>query len=131
MTTKFLTPTDLSDDFIVAPDKKVHRVKSTKFYTGVYGSNTLSGGNDDGWGRKLTISDNLGIIHLDFKWTNAYITSGTILTLPDAAPTPINKLEVQTSDGTLVYIDAGTRTVRCSGPSANRRHIVDLIGFFQ
>ena len=129
MTTKFLTPTDLSDDFIVAPDKKVHRVKSTKFYTGVYGSNTLSGGNDDGWGRKLTLSDNLGIIHLNFKRTNT--ANGTVLTLPSDAPTPITTLEVQTWDGGNVYIDPGTRTVKCSGLSANRRYIIDLIGFFQ
>ena len=129
MTTKFLTPTDLSDDFIVAPDKKVHRVKSTKFYTGVYGSNTFSGSNDDGWRRRLTLSDNLGIIHLYFKRTNT--ANGTVLTLPSAAPTPIATLEVQTWDGGNVYIDAGARTVQCNGLSANRRYISDLVGFFQ
>lgn len=129
MTTKFLTPTDLSDDFIVAPDKKVHRVKSTKFYTGAYGSNTLSGSNNDGWGRRLTLSDNLGIIHLDFKRTKT--TNGTVLTLPSTAPTPISTLEVQTWDGGNVYINAGARTVQCKGLSAKRRYIVDLIGFFQ
>ena len=129
MATKILTPADLSDDFIVAPDNKVHRVKSIKFYTGVYGSNTLSGSNDDEWRRRLTLSDNLGIIHLDFKRTNT--ANGTVLTLPSAAPTPISTLEVQTRDGGQVYINAGARTVQCSGLAANRRYIVDLIGFFQ
>ena len=101
MTTKFLTPADLSEDFIVASDKKVHRVKS----------------------------DNLGIIHLDFKRTTT--ANGTILTLPSAAPTPINTLKVQTWDGGNVFIDAGARAVQCSGLSANRRYIIDLVGFFQ
>ena len=107
----------------------MHRVKSTKFYTGVYGSNTISGSNDDGWRRRLTLSNNLGIIHLDFKRTNT--ANGTILTLPSAAPTPISTLEVQTWDGGNVYIDAGARTVQCSGLSANRRYIIGLIWVFQ
>lgn len=129
MVTKFLTPLDLSDDFTVGQDNKIHRVKSTKFYTGVFGSNTVSGSNDDGWRKRLTLSDNLGIIHLDFKRTNT--ANGTILTLPSAAPTPVNTLEVQTWDGGLLYIEAGARTVQCRGLSANRRYIADLIGFFQ
>ena len=118
MTTKFLTPTDLSEDFIVAPDKKVHRVKSTRFYTGTFGNNTTTGSVDEGWRKRLTLSDNLGIIHLDFKRTTT--ANGTILTLPSVAPTPINTLEVQTWDGGNVFIDAGTRVVQCSGLSANR-----------
>ena len=129
MTTKFLTPADLSEDFIVAPDKKVHRVKSTRFYIGTFGSNTTTGSVDEGWRKSLALSDNLGIIHLDFKRTTT--ANGTILTLPSAAPTPINTLEVQTRDGGNVFIAAGTREVRCSGLAANRRYITDLVGFFQ
>ena len=129
MTTKFLTPADLSEDFIVAPDKKVHRVKSIRFYTGTFGNNTTTGSVDEEWRKRLTLSDNLGVIHLDFKRTTK--ANGTILTLPSAAPTPINNLEVQTWDGGNVFIDAGARVVQCNGLSANRRYIIDLVGFFQ
>ena len=102
-------------------------VSTIRIYTGVYGGNTIGSSNDE-TGRRLILSDNLGIIHLDFQRAS---TSGIVITLPPEAPTPISKLEVQTSDGAIVYIDAGTRTVRCSNVSANRRCIADLIGFFQ
>ena len=133
MTTKILTPTDLSDDFIIAPDNKVHRAKSTKFYTGLISANTIiSTSSSDTWKRRLTLSDNLGIIHIDFQRSVDNIsTVGTILAFPSDAPTPINTLEVQTWDGGSVYIEAGSRSVRCRGISANRRYVVDLIGFFK
>ena len=129
MATKFLTPADLSEDFIVAPDKKVHRVKSTRFYIGTFGSNTTTGSVDEGWRRRLTLSGNLGIIHLDFKRTTT--NTGIVATLPPAAPTPIDALAVQTWDGGEVIIHGNSRDVRCSGLSANRRYVIDLVGFFQ
>ena len=133
MTTKILTPADLSDDFIIAPDNKVHRAKSTKFYTGLISSNTIiSTSSSDTWKRRLTLSDNLGIIHLDFQRSvDNLSTVGTILALPPDAPTPVNTLEVQTWDGGYVFIGAGSRSVQCRGITANRRYVVDLIGFFQ
>ena len=136
MATKILTPADLSDDFIVAPDNKVYCAKSTstKFYTGVKDSNTvISASSRDEWKRRLTLSDNLGIIHLDFQrsieTTGGAI--GTVLTFPSDAPTPINTMEVRTWDGGYVYIEAGSRTVQCKSLGANRRYVIDLIGFFK
>ena len=145
MATKILTPADLSDDFIVAPDNKVYCVKSTstststsiKFYTGVSNStiNIFSSSSNDDWKRRLTLSNNLGIIHLEF--TRSEFPTGTstvvseVLTFPSDAPTPINTLEVQTREGGSVYIEAGTRTVLCKGLTSKRRYVVDLIGFFQ
>ena len=134
MTTKILTPTDLSDDFIIAPDNKVHRAKSTKFYTGLMDSNTIiSSSKSDEWKRRLTLSDNLGIIHLDFQRSveNTGGTVGAVLAFPSDAPTPINTMETRTWDGGYVYIEAGTRTVKCKSLSANRRYVIDLIGFFK
>ena len=134
MTTKILTPADLSDDFIIAPDNKVHRAKSTKFYTGVMDSKTIIGtSKSDEWKRRLTLSDNLGIIHLDFQ-RSVETTGGavgTVLTFPSDAPTPINTMETRTWDGGYVYIEAGTRTVKCKSLGANRRYVIDLIGFFE
>ena len=135
MTTKFLTPADLSEDFIVAPDKKVHCAnsnggKSTRVYACAFrGSTTTGSGVDEGWRRRLTLSGNLGIIHLDFKRTTT--NTGIVATLPPAAPTPIDALAVQTWDGGEVIIYGNSRDVRCSGLSANRRYVIDLVGFFQ
>ena len=140
MTTKILTPADLSDDFIIAPDNKVHlaesakSTKSLKFYVGVMDSKTIiSSSKSDEWKRRLTLSDNLGIIYLDFQRsvdTNSGAV-GTVLTFPSDAPTPINTMETRTWDGGYVYIEAGTRTVKCKSIGANRRYVIDLIGFFE
>ena len=133
MATKILTPADLSDDFIIAPDNKVHLAKSTKSYTCLIGSNTIiSSSKSDEWKRRLTLSDNLGIIHLDFQRSvDNLSTVATAFVLPYNAPDPVNTLEVQTWDGGYVYIEAGTKSVRCKGISANRRYVIDLIGFFK
>ena len=133
MATKILTPADLSDDFIIAPDNKVHRAKSTKFYTGLISANTIiSTSSSDTWKRRLTLSDSLGIIHLDFQRSvDNLSTVATAFVLPYNAPDPVNTLEVQTWDGGYVYIEAGTTTVKCKSLGANRRYVIDLIGFFQ
>lgn len=135
MTTKFLTPTDLSEDFIVASDKKVHCAKSNceksnRVYTFGLNANTAIGSADEGfWRKSLTLSDNLGIIQLNFKRTTT--TNGIVATLPPAAPTPIDALAVQTWDGGEVYMNGNSRDVRCKGLSANRRYSINLVGFFQ
>lgn len=78
--------------------------------------------------RAVTIQDGLGIVHIDFKRTTG--TGGLILTLPPRYPTPSKLIEAQTWDGGYVWLDANRREVQRRGLTANRRYVVDLLGFF-
>lgn len=81
--------------------------------------------------RRSLIVDSLGlgVLHLDFiaLTVNKIIT---LMTLPGDAPTPTSLIEVQTHDGSSIWINAGTRYVQGRFKTENERYIVDLIGYF-
>ena len=74
----------------------------------------------------VTSKNSFGIIHLDFKKTN---NNPVVAVLPDDCPTPMDLIEDQLHDGNTVYIDAGSRVVRCYGVT-NVRYVVNLVGYF-
>lgn len=94
------------------------------WYSGVTDGAT---GGDTGR-RKLEVKDSFGKLHLDFKVTRSVTQLGT---LPSTSPTPTSLIETQLFDGSVVWVRAGDRIVRCSGLATNTRYIVDLIGYWE
>jgi hypothetical protein len=73
----------------------------------------------------------LGIIHLDFV---AAAASGDIGYIPNAQPNPGPKAEIlieeQLHDGSTVWIDQGSRTIKAQGLQVGQRYLFNIIGFF-
>lgn len=130
MVVKVITPNDLHTDDFAVQNGKVVVVVTRQNFTGAWARGVAPWNNDplEAQRRAVTIQDGLGIVHIDFKRTSG--TSGLVLTLPDSCPTPSKLIEVQTWDGGSVWLDANSRQVYCNGLTANRRYIVDLLGFF-
>ena len=78
---------------------------------------------------KLRVVNGFGKIHLDFKAVTD--VSGAIFKLPDNAPKNLDLIEVQTHDGSSIWLNAGSKTIYSSGLKAGTRYIVDIIGFFE
>lgn len=75
-----------------------------------------------------------GKIHLDMTVTGAGSGSGGALcSLPKEAPVPTTLLEVAIDEkNNSVYIERGSRTIKGWGVTGNnKRHILDLVGFFK
>lgn len=130
MSTKFPTPLNFSNDFIIDDNGLIHkRLNISKYYCN-WGSGYQAANSGNEQERRLcTIADSLGIIHLDFIKTSS--NNGYVATLPANCPTPLSLIEVQTWDGGNIWIDGGSRNIACGGLSTNRRYIVDLLGFFR
>ena len=130
MVVKVITPNDLHTDDFAVQNGKVVAVVTRRNFTGTWARNVQpwSNGPLEAQRRSITIQDGLGVVHIDFKRTSG--TSGAIMTLPSNCPTPTQLIEVQTWDGGSVWLDANNREVQSSGLTANRRYIVDLLGFF-
>ena len=46
-------------------------------------------------------------------------------------PSDLDLIEVQTHDGSSIWLNAGIKTIYSSGLKAGTRYIVDIIGFFK
>lgn len=130
MVVKVITPNDLHTDDFAVRNGKVVAVVTRQNFTGTWASGVSPWNNGplEAQRRAITIQDGLGIVHIDFKRTSG--TGGLILTLPANCPTPSKLIEAQTWDGGSVWLDANSREVQSSGLTANRRYVVDLLGFF-
>lgn len=85
--------------------------------------------NDDR--HKLSVKNELGIIHLDFTPTFNTLIKKKLFTLPDNAPMPVTTLEHQLKNGGSVWLEANQREVWGHWLDKNERVIFDLIGFFE
>lgn len=130
MVVKVITPNDLHTDDFAVQNGKVVAVVTRQNFTGTWASGVSPWVNDalEAQRRAITIQDGLGIVHIDFKRTTG--TGGLILTLPPSCPTPSKFIEAQTFDGGSVWLAANGREVQSKGLTANRRYVVDLLGFF-
>lgn len=106
---------------------KVRIKKPTKSYTLTFQNGTQPWNNNQAVGlRRCNIKNSFGIIHLDFKKTS---NNPIVAVLPNDCPTPIDLIEDQLHDGNTVYIDEGSRVVRCYG-ATNVRYVANLMGYF-
>lgn len=130
MVVKVITPNDLHTDDFAVRNGKVVAVVTRRNFTGTWARGVAPWNNGplEDQRRAITIQDGLGIVHIDFKRTSG--TGGLILTLPANCPTPSKLIEAQTWDGGSVWLDANSREVQSMGLTANRRYVVDLLGFF-
>lgn len=130
MVVKVITPNDLHTDDFAVQNGKVVAVVTRQNFTGTLARGVSPGdaGPLEDQRRAVTIQNGLGVVHIDFKRTSG--TRGLVLTLPDSCPTPSKLIEVQTWDGGSVWLDANSREVQSRGLTANRRYVVDLLGFF-
>ena len=46
-------------------------------------------------------------------------------------PSDLDLIEVQTHDGSSIWLNAGSKTIYSCGLKAGTRYIVDIIGFFK
>lgn len=106
---------------------KVRIKKQTKSYLLTFKNGTQPWNNNTANGlRQCNIRNSFGIIHLDFKKTGS---NPIVAELPSDCPTPLSLIEDQLHDGNTVYIDGGSRVVRCYG-ATNVRYVVNLVGYF-
>lgn len=125
-----LSPEDFEFD---EANRKVRLQRSTlKTYDGTWAAN-VRGHSNSGNRRRLSVKNEIGIIHLDFQISR--LSGNTkVCEFPAETPIPNTLIEVQISRGNSVgsiWIDGGSRVVWCSNIPLNQRIIVDLIGFFQ
>lgn len=132
---KVITSEDLhSEDFTITQDGKLRTNKDRVRLSYTLNMQTQNGANV--WSNSnaaersnLTVQDGFGRIHLDFKTTGT--NQHRVATLPANAPTPFKLIEQQLYDGTTVWIDRNSRDIYvAAGATANRRYIVDMVGFF-
>jgi hypothetical protein len=115
-----------NDDFEEV-NGKLRTKKTSRSYLVTFQNGAQPWNNNTAPGlRKCNIKNSFGIIHLDFKKTN---NNPVVAVLPDDCPTPMDLIEDQLHDGNTVYIDAGSRVVRCYGVT-NVRYVVNLVGYF-
>ena len=80
---------------------------------------------------KLSVKNELGIIHLDFTPTFNTIIKKKLFELPANAPAPTTTLEHQLKSGGTIWLEAGQREIWGHWLDRNERVIFDLIGFFE
>lgn len=126
-TNNMLSVTDRG--IMVAP-----KFENPSYYTFNF-TQKISQYNSDASRRRLYVKrDGFGYVHMDFVTTDAIPESqlGTVIgQLPAAAPAAFEHIEIQTSDGGQIWIPRNGRDIRASNLLANKRIIVDLIGFWR
>lgn len=125
---KLIQDTDFSNDFTIGNDIKI-RQQPNIFEITWFAANAEPGNSDNVVGRRYLAYGigGFGLVHLDFKTKKSgYIQ---IANLPGNAPTPQRLIEVQHDTGSI-WIDQGSRQIVANGLTPNKRHIVNIVGFF-
>lgn len=132
---KLITEENLHTDYFEINNGKVRTRKLANTYTLSYaiGKDRITTWNPVDYNNnerhKLRVVNGFGKIHLDLKAvTNV---DGAIFKLPDNAPNNLDLIEVQTHDGSSIWLNAGNKVIYASGLKANSRYIVDIMGFFE
>lgn len=129
MAVKVIQPSDLHPDDFRIDGSKVRVIVIRQQFDLSWGPSVQAGNSDDRpMRRRAIIQNGFGTIHLDFRRTTG--TGGVIATLPSNCPTPQSLIEVQLYDAGTLWIEGGSRTINGLGLTANRRYIIDLVGYF-
>lgn len=103
-----------------------------EIYEVVWGTAVAGGGGADRGYLAYDPFTGWGYLHFDFKLTSPSGNGGMVATLPPNAPVAVRLVERSVdADNNSIYINRHSRTINGWGVPAQKRYIIDIIGYWR